>query len=344
MSWLELKLHCGKHNAESLEALLWESGAVSVTLTDAEDEPLFEPKPGETPLWQAMVLTGLYTGGTDAAALTQQLQASWKWGPLPQLHFSELPEQDWVRAWLDDFKPMRFGQRLWVCPSWWLQQPAEGDSAADSGNAADANAAWTPDPADAQAWSDKHQDLLQAMQQEGQIVMQLDPGLAFGTGTHPTTSLCLQWLDARDLHGSRLVDFGCGSGILGIAALLLGAREVLGVDNDPQALTATIDNCHKNQLDPASFPLYLPPAFARLQAAEDFVPVDGIMANILAGTLIELASQLAALLRPSGWILLSGILREQSDAVASAFSPWFQDFDIVSEGDWVRISALRKAP
>lgn len=333
MSWLELKMHCGKHNAESLEALLWESGAVSVTLTDAEDEPLFEPRVGETPLWQAMVLTGLYTEDTDAAALQQQLQTSWQWGPLPALQFSVLPEQDWVRAWLDDFKPMRFGQRLWVCPSWWLNQnkPADADS-------------WTPSATDAQAWSEKHQDLLQAMQQQDQVVLQLDPGLAFGTGTHPTTSLCLQWLDAQALAGTRLIDFGCGSGILGIAALLLGATEVLGVDNDPQALTATIDNCHKNQLDPARFPLYLPPAFSRLQAGAAFTPVDGVMANILAGTLIELAAQLAALVRPSGWLLLSGILREQSDSVIAAFTPWFSDFAVASEGDWVRITAIRKDP
>ena len=109
MSWLELKMHCGKSNAESLETLLWESGAVSVTLTDAEDEPLFEPKVGETPLWQAMVLTGLYEGDTDASTLQQRLQSSWQWGALPTLRCSILPEQDWVRAWLDDFKPMRFG-------------------------------------------------------------------------------------------------------------------------------------------------------------------------------------------------------------------------------------------
>src|SRR5690606_24435999 len=135
--------------------------AVSVTLTDAEDEPLFEPKVGETPLWQAMVLTGLYTGGTDAAVLARQLQSSWQWGALPELHFSELPEQDWVRAWLDDFKPMRFGRRLWVCPSWWLQQeqPAattRPDHDAATVPAAD-TAAWAPSPADAQAWSAKHQ-------------------------------------------------------------------------------------------------------------------------------------------------------------------------------------------
>lgn len=346
MSWLELKLHCGKHNAESLESLLWDSGAVSVTLTDAEDEPLFEPRVGETPLWQAMVLTGLYSGGTDATALARQLQASWQWGALPELHFSELPEQDWVRAWLDDFKPMRFGRRLWVCPSWWLQQGPTStatDSTIKAAPAAD-TAVWTPSAADAQAWSAKHQDLLQAMQQDDQIIMQLDPGLAFGTGTHPTTSLCLQWLDAQELGGTRLVDFGCGSGILGIAALLLGAGVVLGIDNDSQALTATVDNCHKNRLDPARFPLYLPQAFTRLQTAADFVAVDGVMANILAGTVIELAPQLAVLVRPSGWLLLSGILRGQSDAVCVAFTPWFRDFEVASEGDWVRISALRKAP
>jgi ribosomal protein L11 methyltransferase len=333
MSWLELRLHCGKSNAESLETLLWESGAVSVTLTDAEDEPLFEPKVGETPLWQAMVLTGLYEGTTDAERLRQQLQAAWQWGALPELHCSVLPEQDWVRAWLDDFKPMRFGHRLWVCPSWWLNQDRPGD--ADQ---------WKPSTSDAQAWSEKHHEQLQAMQQRDQIVLQLDPGLAFGTGTHPTTALCLEWLDAQDVTDEHLIDFGCGSGILGIAALLLGAREVLGVDNDPQALTATTDNCLKNAIDPARFPLYLPPAFARLQAETRSTPVDGVMANILAGTLIELAAQIAALVRPSGWLLLSGILQHQSEAVIAAFTPWFGNFEVAGSGDWVRISAVRKDP
>jgi len=331
MSWLELKLRTTRDDADALEALLWESGAVSVTMTDAEDEPLFEPGVGETPLWSDLVLTGLYAGDSDAHEIQLALLNIWSPKALPSLHFSILPEQDWVRSWLDDFKPMRFGSRLWVCPSWWLNNKTH--TGAD---------AWAPSEADADAWSEKNKELLDAMQLPGQVVMKLDPGLAFGTGTHPTTSLCLQWLDGHELKGQRLIDFGCGSGILGIAALLLGASVVHGIDNDPQALTATADNCLKNDIAPALFPIYLPQAFDQLRQQPAFVPMDGVVANILAGTLIDLASSISPLVRPSGWLLLSGILCEQSASVIAAYEPWFEDFAVSSEGDWVRISATRK--
>lgn len=330
MSWLELKLRSTRTEAEALETLLWEAGAVSVTITDAEDEPLFEPGVGETPLWHDLVLTGLFEGATDATLLQGALHTAWAPQTLPTINTSILPEQDWVRSWLDDFKPMRFGKHLWVCPSWWLHD--ESSATEES---------WAPSMADALAWSELHQELLDAMQQSDQTVMKLDPGLAFGTGTHPTTSLCLQWLDAQDLEGLRLIDFGCGSGILGIAALLLNAAEVCGIDNDPQALTATADNCRKNQIAPERFPVYLPDAFAQHRQTEKIPAADGVIANILAGTLIELAPYLATLVHPSGWIVLSGILSEQSAAVIQAFTAWFADFDVATEGDWVRISAKR---
>jgi ribosomal protein L11 methyltransferase len=301
MAWLEVKIRSQREGAEALEALLDAAGAVSVTLIDAEDEPLFEPGPGETPLWNHVVLTGLFPQGTDATTLQLQLAAAWSPKPLPAMRFIELPEQDWVRAWLDDFKPMRFGKRLWVCP----------------------------------------EELRQDVQQADATVLLLDPGLAFGTGTHPTTSLCLKWLDEQQLAGLTLVDYGCGSGILGLAALLLGAGTVHGVDNDPQALTATTENCRKNSIDPARFPLYLPDAWARAVAAKQIGAVDGMMANILAGTLIQLAEFLGLQVKKGGWILLSGILREQADSVVAAYQPWFRDFAVAAEGDWVRITATR---
>lgn len=303
MSWLEVKVRSHREGAEALEALLEKAGAVSVTLIDAENEPLFEPGPGETPLWNHVVITGLFPQGTDANLLHAQLIAAWAPSPLPPLRFAELPEQDWVRAWLEDFKPMRFGSRLWVCPAELRQEVTQADA----------------------------------------TVLLLDPGLAFGTGTHPTTSLCLQWLDAQPLANLRLVDYGCGSGILGLAALLLGAGLVHGIDNDPQALTATSENCRKNHIDPARFPLQLPDAWARAVAAGNIGLVDGMMANILAGTLIQLAEFLSLHVKNGGWILLSGILREQAAAVTAAYTPWFQDFDVTAEGDWVRVTALRRA-
>ncbi len=179
------------------------------------------------------------------------------------------------------------------------------------------------------------------MQESGTAVLRLDPGLAFGTGTHPTTALCLQWLDGRDLGGSTLVDYGCGSGILGIAALLLGAPLVYGVDNDPQALQATAANCSKNQLPVSRFPVYLPAEYAAQLAAGSIGKIDGMMANILAGTLVQLCELLAQQVKSGGWILLSGILKDQAEMVIVAYTPWFREFEVAGEGDWVRISATR---
>ena len=212
-----------------------------------------------------------------------------------------LEDQDWERAWMDDYKPMCFAGRLWVCPT---------GMAVEAGDA---------------------------------IIMELDPGLAFGTGTHPTTALCLEWLAQYDLSGKTLIDYGCGSGILGIAALLLGAERVLGVDNDPQALTATRDNCHKNNIDEARFPVYLPGDFAHALAGGDIGAVDIVLANILAGPLVSLAEYLAAMTRPDGMILLSGILREQAGEVMAAYAKGFSMEAPVYQEDWVRLEGRRES-
>jgi ribosomal protein L11 methyltransferase len=330
MSWLELKLQIPRVIADELDTVLEELGAVSITMMDAEDKPLFEPGPGETPLWDNLIITGLFPEDTDEAALRDALATAWAPRLLPEIHTSTLADQNWVRAWLDDFKPMCFGRKLWVCPSWWM-----------AGKNGSTDSDWTPSNEDAENWEARNIELLAQMQQPGNTIMLLDPGLAFGTGTHPTTSLCLQWLDGKTLNNQTLVDYGCGSGILGIAALLVGAKQVYGVDNDPQALTATADNCTKNQLDAGLFPMFLPEAFNQAMKSGTIKPVDGMMANILAGTLIELAEVLALQVKKGGWILLSGILREQADAVASAYAPWFTDCIITAEQDWVRISAVR---
>lgn len=164
----------------------------------------------------------------------------------------------------------------------------------------------------------------------------LDPGLAFGTGTHPTTFLCLQWLDSQDLNGCHVVDYGCGSGILGIAALLLGARHVTAIDNDPQALIATRDNLARNHLTEERLDCHLPDKADRTGKAEV------VIANILAGPLMELAPRLAGYLNAGGRIALSGILTEQAETLRNHYSEWFDDLKIVSKDDWCCISGARK--
>ncbi|MDR2212415.1 MAG: 50S ribosomal protein L11 methyltransferase [Pseudomonadales bacterium] len=331
MAYWQLQLRSARAQAEALEELLLAAGALSVTLRDAEDEPLFEPGVGETPLWSEVLVIGLFADDADRQALELHLHALTP-APLPPLQWELLPDQDWVRAWLDDFKPMRFGTHLWVCPSWW-----HGGAPPPKGGHEVGQEEWQPSSEAAAEWAARNHDLLSAMSAPDAVVLKLDPGLAFGTGTHPTTALCLRWLDAHPPRGQYVVDYGCGSGILGIAALLLGARQAAGVDTDPQALYASAENCAKNALAPARFPVYLPQTFKARHAE----PADGVLANILAGTLIELAPDLCSLVKKDGWLLLSGILREQPDAVIAAFQPFCRDFAIAEEGDWVSISAVR---
>lgn len=301
MAWLQIQLGADSTSAPRLETALEAAGAVSVTMIDALDQPLYEPGPGETPLWQQIIVTGLFTGDSEEAAVLMALAAEWLPEPLPPHRFEHIEDKAWERAWMDDFQPMKFGNRLWICPSW--------------------TSAPEPDA----------------------VNLLLDPGLAFGSGTHPTTAMCLEWLDANAPVGMTLIDYGCGSGILGIAALLLGAHKLIGVDNDPQALLATRDNFQKNKIAAERFPVYLPDDF-RQAAADGHEPaqVDGLLANILAGPLTELAPVLAPLVKAGGPLVLSGILAEQTEQVMAAYSPWFELDAPRQQEDWIRISGHRK--
>ena len=169
----------------------------------------------------------------------------------------------------------------------------------------------------------------------GAVNLLLDPGLAFGTGTHPTTALCLEWLDGQQLQDTQVLDFGCGSGILAIAALLLGARQAVGTDIDVQALEASRDNAQRNGIADERFPVYLPGDLPVQQA-------DVLVANILAGPLVNLAPQLSSLVRPGGLLALSGILAEQSEEVATAYAEDFELDPIANRDGWVRISGRRR--
>ncbi|MDD1509960.1 50S ribosomal protein L11 methyltransferase [Pseudomonas sp. CNPSo 3701] len=292
MPWLQLRLAITPEQAPTYEDALLEVGAVSVTFMDAEDQPIFEPDLGTTPLWSHTHLLALFEADTDADALVAHLQLLTD-GALPEHQIEHIEDQDWERSWMDGFAPMRFGQRLWIVPSW-HEAP-----------------------------------------QPNAVNLLLDPGLAFGTGTHPTTSLCLQWLDAQPLEGCSVLDFGCGSGILAIAALLLGAPRAVGTDIDPQALEASRDNAQRNGIADERFPVYLPADLPQ-------EPADVVVANILAGPLVSLAPQITSLVKPGGRLAMSGILAEQADEVRAAYAV---DFDLdptaVQDG-WVRISGVRR--
>lgn len=292
MPWLQVRLAITPEQAETFEDALLEVGAVSVTFMDAEDQPIFEPDLGTTPLWSHTHLLALFEADTDETALIAHLQLLCG-GSLPEHHVERIEDQDWERSWMDNFQPMRFGQRLWIVPSWHDAPEPEA------------------------------------------VNLLLDPGLAFGTGTHPTTALCLEWLDGQTLDGCTVLDFGCGSGILAIAALLLGAPQALGTDIDPQALEASRDNASRNGIDPARFPVYLPAELPQQ-------PVEVVVANILAGPLVSLAPQITALVKAGGRLALSGILAEQAEEIRAAYADAFELDPTAIKDGWVRISGIRR--
>lgn len=293
MPWLELSLTIREADQERVEIALEDIGALAITLLDAQDHPIFEPGVGETPLWPQIALSALFDADSDRAGLVHVLTELVPEIEPAQISFREVPDQDWTRVWMDQFKPMRFGRRLWIYPS--NIEPPVGENT--------------------------------------NVIVRLDPGLAFGTGTHPTTALCLEWLDATDLVGATVIDFGCGSGVLAIAALKLGAARVFGVDNDPQALAASRDNAERNGVSDR----------LTLSTPEDFMdaPADVLVANILAGPLGELAPRFAASLKPLGSFALSGILEEQQHQLLDHYREWFDALVVTTRDGWVRIAGKR---
>jgi ribosomal protein L11 methyltransferase len=312
MGWLQFVMDLGSLDPADVEDALLHLGACSVTLSDAGDDPVLEPGPGETPLWSRTRITGLFSDELDAASLPGLLQAELSVHELPAWCIEVLEDRAWEREWLKDFGPMRFGERLWICPA--VQAGAapypEGTWAANS---------FGPEgpPTDA-------------------VVVHLDPGLAFGTGTHPTTALCLEWLDSIDLDGKTVLDYGCGSGVLGIAALKLGARAALGMDIDPQAVISTRQNAADNGVDMAVCG----------SDGEIGGRFDVVVANILAGPLVEFADCITSRLARGGMLALSGVLCEQAPEVLTAYDPWIEfDEPVFRELDgqtWSRLTGSRR--
>jgi len=294
MAWIEISISVARAASALAELTLEQLGALSITLEDDEDHPVLEPGPGETPLWPSVHVRGLFEEGTDRdRVLTALLNVSITKRP-EQVRWREVGDQDWERAWMDRFVPMKFGKRFWIVPSG-MQIPVDPQN----------------------------------------IEIRLDPGLAFGTGTHPTTALCLEWLDGHDVESKTVVDYGCGSGILGIAAALKGARQVICVDNDPQALEATADNAERNAVS-GIIQCHSPQSFNQPEA-------DIVMANILANPLIELAPVLLGSLRPEGFLALSGILQEQAGEVRSAYQAGLAGITLENRDDWVLLQGQRSA-
>ncbi len=284
MPWRSLRVAVSRDWVEPISDLLMDQGAVSITLTDAQNEPLLEPGPDELPLWGEAFVTALFDINTSLKAPSEALQAVL---PDASVSIEDVPDQAWERVCLAYVQPMLFGKQLWVIPSHWEDEKPDGH------------------------------------------VMVLDPGLAFGTGTHPTTRLMLTFLDNYDCEDKVAVDYGCGSGILSIAAAIKGAAQVLSVDHDPQALLATKDNALKNNcIDAIS--AFLPGQYPHLKA-------DIVLANIILGPLVSLHDTLKSFLKPHGILVLSGILAEQQEALLAAYAD-MEVLEIKKDEEWILVA------
>ena len=288
----QIKIRTTNSFSDAVAELLEQLGALAVSYTDAEDSPILEPKPGERRLWPNTEVTGLLDKGTDPEPILAKLKAIL--GDHIPMAATHLEDKNWIRAWMDQFYPLKFGSHLWISPSW-----LKGE-------------------------------------EENSVVVMLDPGLAFGTGTHPTTALCLGYLDSLDLKDKLVLDYGCGSGILAIAALKLGAKKAMGVDIDEQALQASLENAKRNDVDDR-LELVMG-TDKKLELPKSQITV----ANILAGPLAQLEPVIADLTASGGLLALSGILTEQADEVIEAYSKDFIMNKVKDKDGWALLTGTRK--
>jgi len=303
--WLEVTVRATREQVEALEGWFFDAGALSVTLKDSDDDDdlahaVLEPVPGEVRLWESVTLVGLFSRTTSLETLQSalHLSAALSGAVVPRFSVSALGDREWQRTWMENFKPMQFGARFWICPT------------------------------------------EQAVPDEQAITLRLDPGLAFGTGNHATTAQCLSWLGRHSeasltpFSGQQVIDYGCGSGVLAIAALLLGATQAWAVDIDEQALLATRSNAEQNGVTD------------RLQVGQPALvatmSADILMANILFKPLMELADSLADKVKAGGRLLLSGILEEQMDPLRLRYNAHFKFEPSQIQDGWAMMTAIKR--
>lgn len=288
MAWVQIRFAIKSEYVDDISDLLMELGSASVTFTANDpDEAVFELFPGDVKYWKTSTVVGLFDANTDMTFIANILSQQDMFEGQFSHKIEQVEDKDWEREWMDNFHPIKFGQRLWVCPSW--RDIPEPDAC--------------------------------------NVI--LDPGLAFGTGTHATTALCMEWLEKMDLSDKTVLDFGCGSGILAIAALKLGAKRAIGIDIDPKAITASMENAERNQVQD-KLEVYLP------EDAPEF-DCDVIVANILAAPLKELKHVICGYGHQGTLLALSGVLAEQADDVSSAYQALVELNPVTQKDEWVRI-------
>tara|TARA_B110000467_G_scaffold103648_1_gene94077 strand:- start:423 stop:1304 length:882 start_codon:yes stop_codon:yes gene_type:complete len=292
MNWKQLSFQVKKQQADLVSEVLIGLGSISITYKDAYDEAIYEPPVGQTPLWDDVEINALFSSDINQESIKDSIFEICNIKVLTSLN---LKDRVWEEEFKKDFQPMKFGQRLWVFPSWESQIKLPNDS----------------------------------------IIVNMDPGLAFGTGTHQTTSLCLNYLDANPPIDMKVIDFGCGTGILAIAAAKLGASSLLAIDNDPQAVIACKENVINNHCEGLIKTIHSNNLVIKEKC-------DLLIANILTNPLIELAPLFASLVNPNGALLLSGILKQQVDKVLDCYKEYFFDIEVANIDEWNRITGKRK--
>ncbi|WP_428239698.1 50S ribosomal protein L11 methyltransferase [Gynuella sp.] len=296
MPWLQIKFFTSPEQAAEIEDLLLESGCASVTLLDAADTPVYEPEKGSTPLWQHTIVMGLYEDNVVEQAIVDHVR-----------DHLVLADGQTFPPYKSEILEDKEWERAWMDHFHPIQ----------FGKRLWVCPSWreVPDPTATN--------------------LMLDPGLAFGTGTHQTTALCLEWLESLNLTDLDIIDYGCGSGILGIAGLLLGARHMIGVDNDSQALIATRDNAKRNHIEDSRVEIYLPDDCPPQQA-------DVVVANILAGPLVTLAPTIASCVKPGGLLAMSGLFERHVDSIMLSYAPWIEFSPYATKEGWVRLNGVRR--
>ena len=282
MSWYKVNLTCNKNDATVIEEILVAHNAISISIAQEKgNNDIYEPKVGETPLWNTIKLSALFDKKISKEVISDFIKGV----SHSNLYINKLDDQNWIEKYQANFKPIRFGKKLWVVPSW-NKMP---------------------------------------LNQEG-IELKMDPGMAFGSGSHETTQLCLEFLERSTLRGLTTMDYGCGSGILSIASLLLGANYAIATDIDSQALAATKENSIKNNVTKKI-------KIAPIEAL-DGIKVDYLISNIFFNTLIELREGYAKLLKPGGVLVLSGIMTNQVDYLVNYYEKLFRQKKVIRKNDW----------
>ena len=292
MIWKQISFEVKKSETDLVSEVLMGLGSVSITYSDALDDAIYEPPVGQTPLWDNVKVNALFSSEVNQKSIETSISDICN---IVVIDTVTLKDRVWEEECQKDFPSMRFGKRLWVCPSWDTESILSNDS----------------------------------------IVIHMDPGLAFGTGTHQTTSLCLEYLDSNPPKNLRVIDFGCGTGILAIAAAKFGAKSVIAIDNDPQAVLSSKENIAKNKCENTITTIH------SINQGSDR-KCDLLIANILANPLVELEPLFSDLVHTNGMLLLSGILKEQVDRVVKCYSINFSNIEVANKGEWFRISGKRR--